>query len=117
MARRRVPAMVVVAMVLVACGDRIGEPTMRTASPEEARCATSPFAQDPGQGHRGLSDLPNSTRPPGERLLLCWYDGPIGIPGGGNPPADRFVIVLGDDLVQFLAAGPRTSLPITSDPP
>jgi hypothetical protein len=56
-------------------------------------------------------------RPPGERLLLCWYDGPIGIPGGGNPRADRFVIVLGDDMVQFLAAGPRASLPITSDPP
>src|SRR5688500_1440314 len=124
MARRRVLTMVVAAIVVVACGDRIGEPTMRTASPDEARCATSPFAQDPAvkvvavfpisptvlaaRDEQRLNS-PSSPaairskwrdRPPGERLLLCWYDGPIGIPGGRSPTADRFVIVLGDDLVQ-----------------
>jgi hypothetical protein len=134
-------ATVVLASLLVSCGERIGEPPLRTASPDEARCASSAYAADPAvkvvavypispvalalRDEKRLN-APSAPavnlskwrdRPPGERLLLCWYDGPIGTPRGGGPAPDRFVVVRGNDLDQLWVAGPRTSLPVTSDPP
>jgi hypothetical protein len=124
----------------VACGDRLGDITTRTPSPDEARCASSSYATDPavriiavypttpaalaiqdelrlGGGTPGRVRSKWRDRPSDERLLLCWYDGPIGIPRGGGPPADRFVVVRGVSLDELWVAAPSAFLPVRPDPP
>lgn len=138
--RRPRPAIALLALLVVACGDPIGDVTARTQSPDEARCASSRFAADPavrviavfpitpatlavhdelrlGGGTPGRVRSKWRDRPPDERLLLCWYDGPIGIPSGGGPPADRFVVVRGDSLDELRVAAPATLLRVGPDPP
>ena len=133
-------AIALLAVLVVACGDRLGDITTRTPSPDEARCASSSYAADPavrviavypitaatiadrdelrlGGGVPGRVRSKWRDRPPDERLLLCWYDGPIGVPRGGGPPADRFVVVRGDALDELWVAGLATSLRVGPDPP
>src|SRR5687768_16856830 len=120
--------------LVVACGDRLGDIKSETASPDEARCASCSYAVDAvvkvvavyatsagaiAARDEARMNAPNAPvvsrskwrdRPADERLLLCWYDGPIGVPRGGGPAADRFVVIVGSGVDQLWAAGPRAVL-------